>query len=216
MDVEVKITLKELFSVPDKKLRYVLLKKDNRKILHQFLDVNYPKLKKRSVFCKKFEVECYKVYKKCYYCHKPVLLKYHHGYTSNNQDEYYQGQCTRCRGVDYDADGNGYESHISWEPNYGDDDEVFKAPIHMKMLVFGNYNYEERKYGKTENKDDKTYVEKDITEILKDKKIYEIDLPKDSSLTNTQLAWYIFWSLNFEQQGKNDSPKSQLLNDIII
>jgi len=200
-----------LFDVPEKKLRYVLLKNNDRKKLHQFLDTNYPKLKKRSVFCKKFEVEYTKTYRKCYYCKKPVPMKYHVGYMENNQDEYYEGDCRKCVGLQNDDDADGFEGHVSWEPNYGDDDGVFIVPIHMKILVFGNYDYDRAEY---RTLDKKIYTKKDVAEILEDKKIYEIDVPKDPSLTNTQLAWYIYWSLNFDAQGKNTSPKSQLISSI--
>ena len=214
MDGSQILTIEKLFSVPAKKLRYVLLKNEDRKVIHQFLEANYPKLKRRSVFCKKFEIECQKVYRKCYYCKKPVLMEYHYGYMENNYDESYSGDCRKCEGLQNDNDADGFEGHVSWEPNDGDDDGVFKVPIHMKMLVFGDYQYDERKYGTTENKriDNKTFVKTDLIDILKDRTIYEIDVPKDPSLTNTQLAWYIYWSLNFEQQGKNNSPKSTLIS----
>jgi len=201
-----KINIKELFDIPARKLRYVLLKNNDRKIVHQFLDANYSKLRKRSVFCKKFEVEYQKTYRKCFYCKKPVLMEYHIGYMENNYDEYYSGDCRKCEGLQNDDDADGFEGHVFWEPNNGDDEGVFKVPVHMKMLVLGNYDYD-----RTEHKtlDEKVYTEKDVVEILKDKKIYEIDMPKDANLTNTQLAWYIYWSLNYEKQGKNESPKSQ-------
>jgi len=209
MDVTPILKIEELFSVPAKKLRYVLLKKEDRKIIHQFLDANYPKLKKRSVYCKKFEIEYHETYKQCDNCKKPVLMEYHTGQMKNNQDEYYSGDCRKCE----ESDDSYYDGHVAWECNYDDMDGVFRVPVYMKMLVFGDYSYDGKIYKLL---DGKSYTEKDVLKILKDKKIYEIDIPENTNsskpwLTNIQLAWYLYWSLNHEKQGKNKSPKSQLL-----
>lgn len=118
-----------VFVVPANTIRFVLLPSDERKKLHQYLEQEYPALKKASAPCKKFGMERRKTLKKCYKCNKLVLLTYRHGQMENNQDEYYTGACAKCA------------KRIEWECNYDDYEDIVRIPILNKMFVFGDYNF---------------------------------------------------------------------------
>ena len=183
--------INSIFSVADGKIRFISLKNEERKILHQYLDKNFPHLRKASVHCKKFGNDGYRTYIRC--CRTLVLMKYHYGKMTNNKDEHYSGTCSNC------------EEDITWECNYYDYDDVVKKPIKHKMFVFGDYNFQNTRHIVEGEVSTET-----VTQLLKDKTVYEILAPK-SGLSSTQLAFHIYWSQNNseeEEQTKESNKRT--------
>ena len=178
--------LDNLFTVPSKKVRFVELTTKEREVLHQFLDANYPNLKKFSVRCKRLEVDCVAILVKCYECDKPIPVNYHDGYMENNQDEYYSGYCNDC------------EISINWECNFDDDEDVIRIIRKKKMFVFGDYTFNQQVIKYIEKGD---HEKNEIIEILKDKHIYEVARP-EPLLSDKQIGWYLYWSLNRDNRAE--------------
>lgn len=118
-----------LISIPNDKLCIIICaNSENRKIIHQYIDNMYPKLKKTSL-----HTNCYSAYRgstwiECYYCdYKSVPINtYHCGITESNIDEYRSGICPKCDEI------------IIWEPNYDGCDNV-RRKYKNNMIVIGEY-----------------------------------------------------------------------------
>ncbi|ARF07979.1 hypothetical protein Catovirus_1_29 [Catovirus CTV1] len=102
--------------------------KTNRKIIHQYIENNYPEIKKMSLQSKLFYREQRKTFIECYYCdYKRVHLnKYHSGQMKNNEDEYMTGTCPKCH------------EFISWDINFDGWDEITRL-YYNNIIVCGDY-----------------------------------------------------------------------------
>jgi hypothetical protein len=76
-------------NIPKDKIRIIHLDTNERKVVHQYLDKEYPKLHKVSLRSIHFNSERIHTYIKCYKCnYRNVSLdNYHYGVLENNQDE---------------------------------------------------------------------------------------------------------------------------------
>ena len=97
-----------------------------RRVLHDFIDFEAPKLGHISIICPGLlnSGKVVPVMKKCYNCdtHSVKLSTYTYGYMENNQDESYWGVC-KCG------------DHCRWEPNYDDRDSVVYVAERNIMLI---------------------------------------------------------------------------------
>ena len=131
---------------------------------------------KTSLQSKSFEFNKYTQFIECYHCdYKSVHLnQYHLGVLPNNIDEWKSGTCPKCsRGIIY-------------EPNYDDRDNV-KVIAGNNVIVYGDYliHYNSPKYAKYG-----IVTNDEIYNILKTKKIYEINAPAES-INKKNLRKYI-------------------------
>jgi hypothetical protein len=154
----------EVFDVPYGKIRIIELGREERKAFHQFVEENFPRLGKASLICEKFNMR-YEYFSECYRCEfKRVLLTdYHYGSENNNIDQRMSGKCSKCNKF-------VFQDCI-------DDNIIFVAK--NNIVAFGDYfkaykKREGKREGEKEGEGEKEY----ILEILKTKKVYEIDCPK--------------------------------------
>jgi hypothetical protein len=109
------VLIDDIFNnIPNNKIRIICLNTKERKIIHQYLDREYPNLNKTSLRLKCFNSERIHTFIRCYECdYKSVPIdNYHCGFLDNNIDEWRSGDCPKCR------------AHISFEPNYDNWDDV--------------------------------------------------------------------------------------------
>jgi hypothetical protein len=168
----------DMFIIPADKIRVIELNREERKAFHNFVETNYPKLKKTSLICHKFNFTC-DYFASCYKypCkNKRVLLtKYHYGQEKNNEDQWMSGTCPKCNKIiTEDCIDNNI---IAVQKN--------------NAVAFGNYF----KGYKNKDKKNKDIVyeersEEGIVEILRCKKVYEIDAPT-TILNKNDLQEYI-------------------------
>lgn len=161
-----KILLKtyDLNNIPKNKL--IIIPCDDstkRKIIHQYIDHNYPKVKKMSLQSKLFSREQLKTFIKCYECdYKRVPLNnYHYGCLENNQDEYRTGTCPKCN------------ENISWEPNYDDWDDIYRL-YKNNIIICGDYvTCNTPDHAKKEIISENTYLT-----VIRGIEVYQIDEPE--------------------------------------
>jgi hypothetical protein len=169
----------ENFNVPAGKIRFVILGQEERRVIHQYLDINLPELKKLSVPCKRLDVERIERFVKCDGCGSKIMLEYYLGTMENNRDEYYSGWCQKgCE-----------EGRFVWECNYDDDDEIIRCNVKYKYLVFGDYPFHPPTHT-TRGDADLVSVQR----ILSDKTFYTVDSPCDQELSDKKLGWYLWES----------------------
>lgn len=101
----------------------VIPDKEERQLIHQYLEMKYPQMKKSSLRLENFYSE---LYGKCYECDHLVLVTCHQGSMKNNQDEYASGTCDYC--------GSNY----FYEWHYDDDHEYKPYPVN-NVIAIGDY-----------------------------------------------------------------------------
>lgn len=150
-------------SNPSNDSLYIIICDDSkqRAIIHQYLENNYPIIKKTSLRTTLFDAYIKAKLIRCFECDKFVLLSdYHYGMMENNKDEYRTGICSRCGEMS------------TWEPNY-DDWEDIKCLYKNNMIVFGNYiTFNRPNHAISEN-----ISKQQFDEIMTDKKIFKISAP---------------------------------------
>jgi len=146
----------------------VLPKAKDRKLLHQFLEIKYPKLYKTSLRCEIFKTKECRYYKECYCGQKRIPMKYHRGIEDNNIDERYSGICPNC------------DESICWECNYdGPTSEVIYVE-HNNIVAIGDYFSNYTRSTNVDFLDNITdEIENKLVEMLKGN-VYEIKNPKNS------------------------------------
>lgn len=173
-------TFDQIFTnIPNDKIRIIYLYDNNhRKILHQYLDHNYPKLYKTSLKCKYFDSKELNTFIKCYNCgYKNVVIDdYHYGSLENNKDESISGDCPKCH------------EHISFEPNYDDWDDVRRIQSN-NIIAFGNWfkHYTKPNHAAIP----KNFSKEEINNLLNGRIIYEIQI-SDQTFDKNNLSEYIY------------------------
>ena len=137
-------------------IRVVELDYSQRESLHGYINDNYPGLSTCGVTTKAFKDVFIKHGVECPHCFSSVVVlnTYRLGYAENNKDECWRGCCGKC----------GESS--SYEPNY--DDYSFRVHVHNAFL-FGK-----QRCFKPYSSKGKVISSKEVYDMLKDKKVYEI------------------------------------------
>jgi hypothetical protein len=170
-----------IFDVPAGKIRLIHLNiTHDRKLLHQYLETNYPKLYKQSLYCSYHSAERLHTFIKCYECdYKNVCIDtYNHGIMPNNIDEWRSGKCPSCGET------------VTFEPNYDDYDDI-RIVWKNNVVAFGNYfrSYRNPVLGVSKN-----ISPNEIIGILNGKHVYEIAEPalvRQKQIKKKQLCKYL-------------------------
>jgi hypothetical protein len=126
----------EIFKVPKGFIRVFPIKESaKRQGLHEYLEKRIPQIHKTSLRCKSFPSEETRTYCTCSCGYEWVLMKYHYGFLPNNQDEWYSGECPKCR------------EDLYWECEDGPSSRI-KHVNPNNCIALGNYfrSYTKKKY----------------------------------------------------------------------
>lgn len=170
--------INQTFNVPNDKIRIIhFLDAKDRKILHQYIENNYPKICKTSLYCKKFSSEIRCRLKECNECgYEKVELKYNHpGYDPYGIDESFVGRCPKC-------DSGSY-----FYPHYEDYD-LIKIIWQNNIIALGNYF---KGYAKPKHACIANVTDEEIIRILSKAKVYEINRPQEY-LNKIETCKYIY------------------------
>lgn len=152
-------------------------KSEERKKIHQYLEINYPSIKKISLQSDLVEkIEFSQTFYKCYYCnYKRVSInEYHYGSMESNKDEYRTGTCPKCG------------ENITFEMNYDDWDNVIRL-YKKNIIIVGDY-VKHNNFPKHAERGDVSKEE--FTRIMKNVTLYEIDAP-EKLINHKKLKIYI-------------------------
>lgn len=153
---------------------------EERKIIYQYLEKEYPKLNKTGFYSKLWPASIYATIKKCNFCNKGVMLSYSFGCMENNRDEYWSGECKSC------------EERIIFEPNYDDHDGIRRLREN-NVIVIGNYiTINKPNHAKPCSE----ITRQDFDEVMSNKKVYMIQAPNNGNksvriLGKNQISKYI-------------------------
>lgn len=167
--------------INNKLLIIICAEASNRKIIHQYLENNYPEINKASLYNSNYNSER-TLYAKCYECSGKAKLEYHYGYMPNNEDEWYSGDCLKC--------GETYS--IDCCDIYYKDDIVYVH--HHNMIVVNIPNRWYPSYATH-----KDISEEEFLKAMKTTETYFIDKPENlSNMSKKNLGIYI--SLKTQKQ----------------
>jgi hypothetical protein len=101
---------------------------DYRKMIHSFLDNNYPKISHVSLHSNLFPSGFYATFMKCLHCDfkRVPINNYHEGLMENNQDEWRSGTCPKCDEIN------------QWDINYDGWDGITRL-YKNNIIVIGEY-----------------------------------------------------------------------------
>jgi uncharacterized short protein YbdD (DUF466 family) len=99
-----------------------------RKLIHSFLDNNYPKVSHISLHSEIFSYGIQSTFMKCFNCNfkRVPINNYHEGLMENNKDEWRSGTCPKC------------DETCQWDINYDGWDGITRL-YKNNIVVIGDY-----------------------------------------------------------------------------
>jgi hypothetical protein len=173
-----------IFNIPQDKIRIVAIPDNERKVLHQYLEQQYPKLPKTSLVSQRFGSEPLYVYTKCHECgYKNVAINSGNN-TQSYDSEYKSGRCPQC------------DEYVWFDPNYDDWDEIHVIRKN-NIIVMGSWF---QGYSKPIHAQPGDVSIDKVHNILAGKIIYEISAPTDR-LDKNGITKYIDDNLSTQDSG---------------